>query len=101
MAVGPLRVVLTTLLLEDDDLLAAGLANDGREDRSTLDGGAANLRLVAADHQNFAESDFVLIRAAEHVTLDLKAVALSHAILLPTGTNDGVHNVLRTNCPRL
>jgi hypothetical protein len=29
--------------------------------------GLPTCRLVAADHQNFAEGDFVLIRAAEHV----------------------------------
>ncbi len=91
----PLRVVLAALLLEDDDLFPAGLADDGRDDRSTRYRGAADLRLFAADHQNFTERNLVLIRAAEDVALDLETVARGNAILLSTGTNDGVHNVLQ------
>src|SRR6476659_4280256 len=37
MPVLPLRVVLATLLLENDDLFAARLANDGGDDRCAAD----------------------------------------------------------------
>src|SRR5687767_2749548 len=96
MSVLPLRVILAALLLEDDDLFAAGLADDRGHDRSTLNGGAADLRLVAADHQHITERDLLVFAdPAEHVTLDLQAIALGHSILLSTGLDDGVHNVLQ------
>src|SRR5215213_6159588 len=85
MAVGPLRVVLAALLLEDHDLLTAGLAENRRHHRGALDDRVADLRLVAADHQHFVERDFVLIGIAEHVTLDLQTIACGYSILLSTG----------------
>src|SRR3954452_12518977 len=57
MPVLALRVVLAALLLENDDLLAAGLANDGGADRCAADHRNADLRFVAADHQHFVEGD--------------------------------------------
>jgi len=95
MAVGPLRVILAALLLENNDLLAATLAEDRGPDRRAGDERSADLRLIAAHHQHFAERDLVLVGAAEGVTLDRDDIALGDAILLSTGTNDGVHNCLR------
>src|SRR5258706_2974682 len=95
MAVGPLRMILAALLLENDDLLAAILAEDRGADRRAGDERSADLRLVSAHHQHFAERDLVLVSAAESVTLDRDDIALGDAILLSTGTNDGVHNCLR------
>src|SRR5688500_15163898 len=91
MAMLPLGVILTALFLEDDDLLAARLAENRCHDRGTLDGGTAGLRRIAADHQHVVERDFALLGSAENVTLDLDAISNGHAVLLPTGTNDGVH----------
>jgi hypothetical protein len=40
------------------------------------------------------ERDFVLCGAAEDITLDLKAIAFGNAVLLSTGSDDGVHGRL-------
>ena len=55
------------------------------------DGRSADFRLIAADHQHFAERDFVLVGTAEDVALDAQKLAFGNAILLSTGTDDGVH----------
>src|SRR6185369_5851568 len=101
MTVGPLGVVLGSLLLENDDLLAAGLAENRGDDRRAGHRRRSDLRLVAADHEHFTERDLVLIRRTEHVALDAHRLTLSDSILLPTGTNDGVHNDLREIGPRV
>src|SRR5687768_4110998 len=90
MSVLPLGVMLPALLLEHDDLVAARLTDDRCDHRSTLNRRASDLRLIAADHQHFVERDFVLLGSAQHVTLDLKAIAFGYAILLSPGTDDGV-----------
>src|SRR5258706_2602161 len=92
MAVLALGVILRALLAEDDDFLAAGLAENGGHDRGTSDHRSTDLRVIAADHQHLAEGDLVVVGAAEHVTLDDEPLALRNPILLSPGTNDGVHN---------
>src|ERR1041385_5442026 len=89
VAVLPLRVVLAMLLLENNDLVAAGLAHDAGRYRCPAHGGRANQRLVAADHQHLAERDFVVVDVAEDVALQRDALTLSDAVLLSTGTNNG------------
>src|SRR3954453_19492995 len=93
MPVLALRVVLAALLLEDDDALSAGLADDGGADRCAADPRPANLRLGAPDHQHFIEGDLFLVSIAEHVALDEESLALRDSILLSTGTDDGVHEI--------
>src|SRR3954454_10321377 len=93
MSVLALRVVLAALLLEDDDALAAGLADDGGVDGRAVDHRDADLRLIAADHQHFVEGDLFLVSIAEHVALDEESLALRDPILLSTGTDDGVHEM--------
>src|SRR3954454_3215136 len=93
MSVLALRVVLAALLLENDDALAAGLADDGGVDGRAADHRDADLRLVAADHQHFIEGDLFLVSIAEHVALDEESLALRDPILLSTGTDDGVHEI--------
>src|SRR5258706_6949078 len=100
VAVLPLGVVLPALLAEDDYLLAAGLAEDGRDDRGAAHRRSTDDRAVAPDHEHLAEGDLVLVGAAEHVTLDEQPLALRNAVLLSPGTNDGVHNDLRKMEPR-
>ena len=68
------------------------LADDGGDDRCAADHRDADLRLIAADHQHFAERDLFLVSVAEHVALDEERLALRDAILLSTGTDDGVHD---------
>src|SRR6185436_12594707 len=92
MPVLPLGMVFTALLLEDDDLIAARLAEDRRHDRSALNRRVPGFRLVAADHQHVAERNFALLGSAENITLDLETISNGHTILLSTGTNDGVHD---------
>jgi hypothetical protein len=100
MTVLPLRVVLAALLLENDDLLAAGLAENRSQYRSAGDRGSADpRRRIAADHQHFAERDFVLIGRAEDVAFDAKELAFGNAVLLSSGTDDGVHENLRKMDP--
>src|SRR5437660_6813050 len=89
VAVLPLRVVLATFLLENNDFAAAGLAHDGGRDRGAAHGGRADLRLVAADHQHVGERDFVVVDVAEDVALHEDALPFSDAILLSTGANNG------------
>ena len=91
MSVLPLRVVLAALLLENNDLLAAILAEDRGPDRRAGDKRSADLRLISANHQHFAERDFVLVGRAEDVAFDAKELAFGDAVLLSTGTDDGVH----------
>src|ERR1700756_2484724 len=93
MPVLPLRVILAALLLEDDDLFAARLADDRGDHGGAADDRAADLRLIAADHQHFVERDFFLVSVAEHVALDEKSLPLRNPILLSTGTDDGVHEM--------
>src|SRR4051812_25792463 len=93
MSVLALRVVLAALLLEDDDALAASLADDGGVDGRAADHRDADLRLIAADHQHFVEGDLFLVSIAEHVALDEESLALRDPILLSTGTDDGVHEI--------
>src|SRR2546423_8943306 len=90
VAVLPLRVVLAALLLENEDPVAAGLAHDGCRHGGAAHGGRADQRLVAADHQHLAERDLVVLHAAEDVALHQEALPFSDAVLLSTGTNDGV-----------
>src|SRR5947209_5432345 len=92
MPVLPLRVVLAVFLLENDDLVAARLAQDGRRDRGAAHRRGADQRLVAADHQHLFKGDLVVFRAAEDVALHQEALPFSHAVLLSTGTNDGEQN---------
>src|SRR5262245_36903982 len=72
VSVLPLGVVLPALLLEDDDLVSASLAEDRRHDRSARDRRIAGFRLIAAEHQHVTERDFALLGIAENVALDLK-----------------------------
>src|SRR5205823_12877808 len=99
VAVLPLCVVLPALLLEDDDLVAAGLAKHRGHDRSALDRRRAELGVVAADQQHLMERDFVLIDRAEDVALDADRLPFSDPILLSTRPNDGVHGDLRKMSP--
>src|SRR5438552_16405918 len=94
MAVLPLRVIFAMLLLENNDLVAAGLAHDRGRDRGAVNRRRTDLRLVAADHQHLAEGDLIVFRAAEDVALHQEPLPFSHAILLSTGTNDGEQNDL-------
>src|SRR5512140_1504762 len=100
MTVLPLAL-FAALLLEDDDLVAAKLADDGRLHRRTLDERSANRRLVAADHQHLVEADVAILGAAENVALHVERLALSDPVLLSTSTNDRVHTNLREIEPRL
>src|SRR5437868_8886991 len=101
MAVLPLRVILATLLLENDDLFAAGLADDRGRDGGAAHGGRADLRLVAADHQHLAERDFVVVDVTEDVALHEDALTLGDAVLLSTGTNNGEQgNLQKSGKPR-
>src|SRR6476620_5105667 len=77
VTVLPLRVVLAALLLENDDLLAARLAEDSRHHRCASDSRSADFRRVSADHQHFAECDFVFVCAAEDIALDAQKLAFS------------------------
>src|SRR5690242_20340041 len=95
VAVLPLRVVLATLLLENNDLVAAGLAHDGGRDGGAAHGGRADERLVAADHEHLAERDLVVVHVAEDVALHEDALPFSDAVLLSTGTNNGEQRNLR------
>src|SRR5205823_1824887 len=95
VAVLPLRVVLTTLLLENNDLGAARLADDRGRNRGAAHGGRADLRLVAADHQHIAERDLVVLDVAEDVALHEDGLPFSDAVLLSTGTNNGKQRNLR------
>src|SRR6266542_4029879 len=92
VAVLPFRVVLAVLLLEYNDLVAARFPKNCRRDRRAADCRRSDFRLIAADHQHFIERDFVLVGAADHVTLDEEAFSLRDAILLSTRTNDGEHD---------
>src|SRR5207302_10711877 len=92
MPVLALRVILAALLLEDDDSLAAGLADDGGVDGGAADHRHADFRLIAADHHHFVEGDLFLVSSAEHVALDEESLALRDSILLSTGTDDGVRS---------
>src|SRR6266540_232137 len=80
MTVLPLRVILAPLFLENDDLVAAGLAEDLRHHGRARHSGSTDLRLIAADHEHFAERDFVLLRAAENVTLHAQKLAFGNTI---------------------
>src|SRR2546430_2013193 len=95
VAMLPLRVVLAVLLLENDDLVAARLADDGGGHGGAAHGRGADLRFVAADHQHLVERDLVICRVAEDVALHKERLALGDAVLLSTGTNDGVQADLR------
>src|SRR5690349_15825182 len=89
VAVRALRVVLAILLLENNDLVAAGLAHNGGRDGGAAHGGRADQRLVSADHQHLAERDLVVVDVAEDVALHEDALPFSDAVLLSTGTNNG------------
>src|SRR6478672_7538831 len=90
LAVPVLTLVLfSALLLENDDLIPAELAQNGGPDRGTLDERRSDLRLVAADHQDLAETDGAVRGRAENVALDVEGFPFRHAILLSSGTNDG------------
>src|SRR5436190_4328411 len=89
VAVLPFRVILTTLLLENNDLAATRLADDRGRDGGAAHGGRADQRLVAADHQHVAERDLVVLDAAEDVALHEDGLPFSDAVLLSTGTNNG------------
>src|SRR5256885_202720 len=92
VAVLPLRVVLAALLLENDDLVAAGLAHDRGRDGGAAHRRGADLRLVAADHEHLAEGDLAVVGAAQDIALHQERLPFSDAVLLSTGTNDGVQN---------
>src|SRR5260370_19319974 len=70
MTVRPLRVVLAALLFEYHDLAPTGLTKDRGQHRSSADDRGPHLGLIAADHENFAERDLLLIGPAEHVALE-------------------------------
>src|SRR3954452_7750014 len=100
MAVLPLRVVLATLLLENNDLGATRLAHDRGRHGGAADGRRTDHRLVAADHQHFTERDLVVLDIAEDVALHEEGLPFSNAVLLSTGTNDGEQRTLQrtTRC---
>src|SRR6266498_1767084 len=98
VAVLPLRMILATLLLENNDLAAARLAHDRGRDGGAAHGGRADHRLVAADHQHLAERDLVVLDAAEDVALHEDGLPFSDAVLLSTGTNNGEHETSRRWC---
>src|SRR5262245_42051535 len=93
MAALPLRMILTVLLPENNDLAAARFPDDGRNPAGAVDRRTADLRLVAADHQHFGERDFVLVGAPEDVALDDQTIAFGDAVLLSTGANDSEHSL--------
>src|SRR5215469_4166475 len=82
-----LLVLLLPLVVEDQDLLAASLADDfGQHLRAAQL--LLKLALVAADRQHIRELQCAVMLAL----LNPQRVAGSHAVLLAAGTNDCVHN---------
>src|SRR3954451_13727581 len=63
-------VVLAAALLVDDDLLALGLFQHRAGDGRTGDGGRADDRVVAADHQHLGEHDRIAGLAGQALDLD-------------------------------
>src|SRR6516225_256346 len=82
-------IVGATLLLEDDDLVAALLLQHFRRDQCPGDQGTAGFGAVAAEQEHLAELDDVA-RLARNA-LDLDNVVRCHAILLAAHANDREH----------
>src|SRR5687768_13779031 len=91
MAVLLLGVILPLLLVEDDDLVAPDLPDDGRLDRSAAHRGGSDAGLVSAHHQDLTEGDLLAIHPGEHVALDPDRGALLDSILFSACADDCVH----------
>jgi hypothetical protein len=84
-------VVLPASELDDDDLVVAALRDDLAFDLTALDERGAHLDVRAfADEQHLLESDGVADGGVE--ALHAKALALTGAVLLTAGSENGIHD---------
>ena len=84
-------VLLTTLELEDDKLLATVLSDNFARNLSALNQGAAKLGSVAAKEKNFVECDLVACGAID--LFDSKGIALCDSVLPAAGADNCVCHV--------
>ena len=82
-------VALLGLVLEDDDLLALAVLDDGSIDGSAFHHGSAELGLVTQDSQNLVELDLVACLVVQ--LLDEQDIAFCDLVLLTTGLDDCMH----------
>ncbi len=84
-----LAVTLLGEILEDADLLALTVLDDLRGNARALDGGSAELGVLAVDDgENLVELD--VVARLDGQLLDKQRVALRDVVLLPAGTADSL-----------